>query len=641
LCGIAGFTHLRSPSDAAIVRRAVQAIVHRGPDQQDVYCSPHISLGAVRLKIIDLASGDQPIRSEDGRTVIVFNGEIYNFRELREELQARGRRFHSACDTEVVLQAFLEWDTACFAKLRGMFAVALWNEDALRLVLARDRMGIKPLYLTTHGGDLFFGSELKALFAHPQVERRTDEQGLARYLTCNFVPGSHTLIEGIHKLEPGTWLEWRSGRARTEKYWQLELRPDHTLRFEDAKAELDRLLRESVREHLVSDVPLGVWLSGGLDSSTILHYAAQVSSQQLNTFSIGFPGRSFDESMYYRAVAQEYGTNHREFELTPESGAAETVEQLATYCDEPSADAGALPLWHLSRISKRHVTVTLSGEGADELFGGYVTYHADRLSSWLRLLPLPLRRAAASAAAWWPVSDEKISFEYKLKRFLDGATMSPDEAHVFWNGTFSSAQRLRLLSRDSGFRVEQLFRSLPPSSRSLGYLNRYLWADQLYYLNDDILTKVDRVSMAHSLEVRPPFLDHRIVEFAARLPESWKLRGATLKFIVRDLMRERLPQMVIRRPKEGFDIPVHEWFRGCLRQLLLDTLTERAVRETGLFHWPEVHLLIQRHFSRRVNAGYHLWGLVLLFLWMKRWGVRMEPSTRQEASLAGSSAITS
>jgi asparagine synthase (glutamine-hydrolysing) len=635
LCGIAGFTTFDRPAPPGRIERLIETIVHRGPDQQAVYVSPHVALGAVRLSIIDVAGGDQPIRSEDGDAAIVFNGEIYNHRELRAELERRGRRFRTRCDTEAVLQAFLEWDTECFSRLRGMFAAAIWKESERRLVLVRDRMGIKPLYVYRRGGDLYFGSELKALFKHPEIDRELDPEALDAYLALNYVPGPRTLVRDIQKLSPGHWLEWKAGRTRQEPYWKLRMEPSRKgMALSTAKEELDSLLRESVREHLISDVPLGVWASGGIDSTTILHYAAgQVP--RLSTFSVSFRGRSFDESPYFREAARAYGTDHHEFDLSPDQDLSAAAERIAWHGDEPSADAGALPVWFLSKMTRRHVTVALSGEGADELFGGYHTYLADRYSAWLRLAPRFLQKAALRAASLLPVSDEKIGFEYKVKRFLEGSLFDPVTAHFHWNGAFGEKERRRLCPGASGYRIEPL---LPGGALESGPLNRYLWLDQLCYLPDDILYKCDRMSMAHSLEVRPPFLDHRIVEFAARLPESLKIRGSRLKFVLKELMKDKVPEVVLKRKKEGFDIPAHHWFRGPLKPLLLDTLTEDAVRASGVFSWPEVDRLLQRHFSRRTNAGYHLWGLMILFLWIRTWKIQAAPaahSARRTLEMAG------
>jgi asparagine synthase (glutamine-hydrolysing) len=602
MCGIAGFTHQTYRPDPQIIRNALQTIRHRGPDQDGVYESDVVSLGAVRLKIIDLAGGDQPMQAAG--TVIAFNGEIYNHRELRAELEERGHTFRSHCDTEVVLHAFLEWDLECFSRLRGMFAAALWTERERRLVLARDRMGIKPLYVAERAGELHFASELKAIWAHPQVPRRVSREGLNRFFSFNYIPGEYTLAEGIRKVPPAHWLEWQEGRVRTERYWSYRFDPK-PVDLVAAKSELEGLLRASVREHLISDVPLGVWASGGLDSSTILHYAAE-AVPRLKTFSVSFIGHGHDESRWFREVAARYGTDHHEFDLNADVEIRDTIEQMAYFSDEPSSDAGALPVWFLSRMCRSQVTVALSGEGADELFGGYNTYLADGYARTIRRVPRPLRKAALAVAHRLPTSDEKIGFDYKVKRLLEGALLPAAEAHFFWNGTWSQEARRSLLTN-----WEPL--TLPNGNG--------LWVDQHNYLPDDILYKTDRMSMAHSLEVRPAFLDHRIVEFAARLPDDMKIRGTTLKFILRELMQDKLPRSVITRPKEGFDIPAHRWFRSVLKPLLLDCVNERSARESGLFHWPAVERVMDDHLARRGNYGYHLWGLLTFFLWKNRWNV--------------------
>ena len=580
------------------------------------------------------------MQSENGDAVLAFNGEIYNNTELRKELRDRGHIFRTQCDTETVLEAFLEWDTDCLSRLRGMFALAIWFNSSHRLVLARDRIGIKPLYLCRRGENLYFGSELKALFAYPELDRRIDALGLHYYTSLNYVPGPHTLVEGIEKLPPGHWLEWREGRVQTSSYWTLRFRPERHHTLNSAAEELDSLLAGAIREHLVSDVPLGIWASGGLDSSTILHYAAQHSGRRLKTFSISFAGRSFDESEYACHVAEHYGTDHHEFDLNPEVGLESAIESLAYYSDEPGADAGALPVWFLSKMSREHVTVALSGEGADELFGGYYTYLGDRYARALRRVPALARRAALGLARTLPVSNEKIGFDYKLQRMLQGSLLQPSEAHLFWNGTFSEAEKKKLHLHNGHPSTGSLIDSLPHESGAVGYLNRYLWLDQCYYLPDDILYKCDRMSMAHSVEVRPPFLDHRIVEFAARLPENLKIRNSTLKAVLRHLMRDKLPPAVLRRKKEGFDIPAHDWLRGVLRPLLLDTVTRQAVENSNLFDWNVVQLLIRNHLDRRANLGYHLWGLLTLFLWMKRWGIQAGPVEEARAGVFSTVSVT-
>jgi asparagine synthase (glutamine-hydrolysing) len=617
VCGILGYSHVAKSVPAGVLLSALEALVHRGPDHQGTFWSERFSLGATRLRILDLDGGDQPLFSPDRDVVVVFNGEIFNYPELRAELEGEGFRFETRCDTEVVLNAFLRWGGSCFSRLRGMFAIAIWVRSEGRLILARDRMGIKPLYYCVQGGEIYFGSELKCILLHPAVRRNICLSGLNCFLSLNYVPGPLTLVEGIIKLMPGHYLEWQSGRCSLHSYVDAGGPQKAPSSIDAACGELDGLLTQSLKEQLVSDLPVGIWLSGGLDSSAILHYAANAHRGPLQTYSITFHGRSFDESRYIREVSSHFGTRHSEFDLSESVDLVDAIERIAFYSDEPSADAGALPLWFLAQMTSRDVTVVLTGEGADELFGGYLTYRADRYSAMARKIPAQLRKAALAFATLLPVSDEKISFEYKVKRFLRGSLLSPELAHVFWNGAFSQAEKERLfLFADPGPLEAVLDRMVGGPG-----LQRYLDFDQRYYLPDDILYKVDRISMAHSLEVRPPFLDPRIVDFAAGLPERFKVRGSQSKYVLRRLMRDKLPRSVLRRPKIGFDVPIHEWLRGVLRPLLLDTLSQEAVSATGLFHWPAVKQQISAHLERRANLGYHLWGLMVLLIWMKRWKI--------------------
>ncbi len=633
MCGIVGYTHKSWTPPPRRIQEATATLIHRGPDQQGVFQSSLFSMGAARLKIIDLDSGNQPILSEDGDFGIAFNGEIYNHLKIRSELEKLGHRFESHSDTETVLRAFMQWDKECLAKLRGMFAVALWKKSARRLVLARDRMGIKPLYITRQGEDLFFGSELKAIFIHPEIERRLSLAGLDCYLSLNYVPCPWTLVEGIEKLPPGHWLEWNDGKISSDAYWRLPFTQPSHYTLETAKEELDSLLQQSVREHMISDVPLGIWLSGGMDSTTILHYASRASTSQLKTFSISFRGRSFDETKFIDRAVHQYGTDHQVLDLTPAEDLCGAIEEFAYYSDEPSADAGSLPVWFLSKLCKSKTTVALSGEGADELFGGYITCRADILAKWARRMPRPLLQAALTGVRHWPVSDEKISFEYKVKRFLEGSLLEPRHAHVYWNGTFSDEEKRSLLRRPLPTAFHHLLDEVDELPKTRDALAHFLWFDQKYYLADDILVKSDRMSMAHSVEVRPPFLDHRIVEFAAKLPAHLKIRGSQQKLVLSELRKDKLPASIQAGKKTGFDIPAHEWLRGPLRSMLIDSLREGIAEYGQLFRGDAVENLLTRHLERKANVGYHLWGLMILFQWMKRWRIQASSNATTQAFL--------
>lgn len=632
MCGIVGYTTKDWYAPAERIRDAVMTLVHRGPDQQGTHHSALCSLGGARLKILDLSAGDQPIYSPDRNTAIVFNGEIYNHLELRQELAGLGHRFETTCDTETVLHAFLEWDTECFARLRGMFAVALWQQKQRRLVLGRDRVGIKPLYIARQGEDILFASELKGILIHPEFERRMSLQGLDCYLSMNYVPAPWTLVEGVEKLTPGHWMDWRNGSVKIESYWEIpEIRPER-ISLDEAKEELDRLLTESVAEQMLSDVPLGVWLSGGIDSSTILHYAARASREPLRTFSISFQGRSFDESSYISAVARQYGTRHEQLDLNLNQDLEGAIRELTYYSDEPSADSGALPVWFLSKLTKQSCTVAFSGEGSDEVFGGYLTYRANRMARWLRRLPDGMVRGLLEGLRAWPASDEKIGLDYKVKRLLEGSLLPPEQSHIYWNGTFSEAEKATLMRRQLPGALPWLLSSLQADLPGDG-LGPYMKFDQAYYLPDDILVKSDRMSMAHSIEVRPPFLDHRLIEFAAKLPEKLKIQGSRQKVLLKELMRDKLPPTILQRKKVGFDIPAHEWFRGPLRELLMETLESGEAEHGEVFRFDKIYNLTQLHMNRSINIGFHLWGLMVLFLWMKEWKIQSAPILQPSAAM--------
>jgi len=638
MCGIAGYSH-SVPRDRNRLSRALDSIAHRGPDQQGEFHSSSISLGARRLRVIDIEGGDQPFSTADGNITLVFNGEIFNHRELRTELEQAGHRFRSKSDTEVVLAAFQQWGNVAFRKLRGMFAAALWVSSERRLILARDRMGIKPLYYCMQDGEIYFGSEIKCILTHHEVSRRLSLAGLNCYLSLNYVPGPHTMIHGIFKLMPGHLLEWRNRNAQVFSYLASRTKDHAPASLNEASEELDALLGSAIREQLDADVPLGIWLSGGLDSSTLLHYASAFSPSTLKTFSITFNGRSFDDGAYIREVSRNYGTEHAELNLDSDCNLIEAIEAIAYHADEPNADAGAIPVWFLSQMTRRNATVALSGEGADELFGGYLTHKADRYAAIAHRIPEWLRKGAYACAQMLPVSDEKIGFEYKAKRFLKGSLLSPEYAHIYWNGTFSEPEKADLFHYADARPLAQILNGMKSGSG----LERFLQFDQRYYLPDDILAKVDRMSMAHAVEVRPPFLDPRIVDFAAGLPEHFKLNRAGSKLVLRNLMRNKLPKAVLTRPKTGLDIPIHEWFRGVLRPLLEDTLNEESIRRDGLFRWPVVRSLLEQHQARKGNWGYHLWGLLTLTIWMRRWAIEAPnrwtpaPLPQEEVAVADSS----
>jgi asparagine synthase (glutamine-hydrolysing) len=622
VCGIVGYSTGRRGARVNVLRSALEAIHHRGPDDQGIFQSDSVCLGATRLSILDLEHGQQPFYSPDGDLVVVFNGEISNYRDLKADLASRGHSFTTNCDTEVVVHALMEWGTECLPKFRGMFAIAAWWEREKRLVLARDPMGIKPLYYCAQDGAIYFGSEVKCILAHPEIGRTISLAGLNCYLGLNYVPAPYTLIDGIVKLRPGHLLEWKRGAATVQPYYAERIADEPVaLSLPDACDKLDELLGAALREHLIADVPVGIWLSGGIDSATVLHYASQQTSATLRTFSITFRGRSFDETDRSRQLSRLYGTRHFEFDLSDSCDLAGVIEQIPYYSDEPSADAGAVPVWFLAKMTRPEATVVLSGEGLDELFAGYITHRADKYAAIARHVPRVLRHTLLSLISRLPASNEKISLEYKLKRFLQGSLLDPGQAHVYWNGTFSEQEKGKWFLHANLNVLAPLLHPMRTAPR----LRSWLDFDQSYFLPDDILYKVDRMSMAHSVEVRPPFLDLRVVEFTRSLPENFLLRGNTSKYLLRRLMADKLPASVLHGPKIGLDIPIHEWFRGPLRSLLLDTVCFDAIQQTGLFRWQPVQQILREHLERKANWGYHLWGLLTLLLWMKRWKVKTSP----------------
>ena len=612
----------------------VATLVHRGPDQQGIFTSNLFSLGAARLKIIDLECGNQPILEKDGKSGIVFNGEIYNHLQVRAELEKLGHTFTSHSDTETVLKAFLQWDTQCFARLRGMFAFAVWNVPQKRIVLARDRMGIKPLYFARTGDDLYFGSELKAILSQSEIERRLSREALDCYLSLNYIPSPFTLIDGIRKVPPGSWMEWKDGEITTNRYWQLPYGEIREISLEDAKEQLDTLLTESIREHLLSDVPLGVWLSGGIDSTSILHYAAAASSSRLKSFSISFRARSFDESSYIRMGVQEYGTDHDEMDLNPGVDLASAIEEFAYYSDEPSADAGALPVWFLSKLCKRKTTVALSGEGADELFGGYPSFRATpylaKLLAVARLLPERAGEAISQALleiqryARGPNRADKLR---KIAAVFSHPEALP-HAYFFARMLFTPRQTERLLShsmiamhRENGLgdavswrhSLEQLVRcaKIFRGQSVISYL------EMRAYMLNTLLRDTDSMSMHHSLEIRVPLLDRALVEFVQALPDKAKARARTPKALLAEAVKDLLPAEILRQPKRAFTLPWEHWLRGKLGTDVacgLETLTPSL----ALILDSEAVQSVWRRFLGRQTGWARPWSLFVLNEWVRR-----------------------
>lgn len=624
MCGIAG--KLNNDKDkqvaAGAVRAMCQTIVHRGPDDEGIYVDGPVGLGMRRLSIIDLSGGHQPLSNEDGTVWVVFNGEIYNYRDLRPNLEARGHRFATSSDTEVIVHLYEEYGPDFVHHLRGMFGIALWDKTRDTLVLVRDRMGIKPLYYAALPDRLVFGSELKTLLADG-VPRDIDRQALNEYLSYNYIPGPRTIFSAVKKLQPGHRLIARRGRVTIESYW----RPEPSAQSASGRTEpvayyverLTELLKESVRYRLIADVPLGVFLSGGLDSSTVVAVMREVSSDPIKTFSIGFEDASFNELPYARMVAKHFETEHHEFVVRPD--AVDLVPKLVHYFDEPFADSSAIPCYYLSELARQHVTVALGGDGGDEVFAGYETYAAYKMASLYRGLSPRLTGMIPSLVSRLPVSHKKVSFDYKAKRFVRNATLPPERAHYAWKEIFSDEMKQGLFADAMGTGLEDpygAFERQYADCQSAAMLSRLQYVDQRVYLPDDILVKVDRTSMAHSLEARVPLIDHKLVEFAATIPPDLQLRGLRKKYLLKRAMAHRLPGQILNRKKGGFNVPVAAWLRGDLHDYVRDVLSEKRLREQGFFNPGYVQQMIRDHDDLKMDYSRNLWGLMIFALWHEK-----------------------
>jgi len=628
MCGICGIVDFggKEPLDAAVLERMVGTLSHRGPDDRGVKIfigneGPRIGLGHARLSIIDLSPrGHQPMGNEDGSLWLVYNGEVFNFRELRSELEARGHRFASRTDAEVVLHAYEEYGPECVKRFRGQFAFAIADTNRGTLFAARDHTGIKPFYYCFRDGRFIFASEPKAILACPGVGREVDSRGLCDYLTYEFIPFPRTILEGISKLPPAHSLTLEDGGVRTTPYWDLEYRPT-SVGEEELAEQLVHLLRESVKSQLVSDVPLGAFLSGGLDSSTVVALMSQSAAGPVKTYSIGFEDKSYDELSYAREVSARFGTQHEEFIIRPR--AVDLVEKLVYHLDDPIADFSVFPTYLVSSLARKYVTVALTGDGGDEVFAGYDTYIAQKVATAMggiaRLLG---RRPLKNLVAAIPPSSRKKGAINRLKRFAEGMALPEDLGHFRWMIFVSERGRQDLFT--DGFlealrggkpheAVRRHFSRFPDAD----VMNRQLYVDLRTYLTDNCLVKTDRMSMACSLEVRVPLLDHKVIEFMATVPPDLKLRGFTRKYLLRKAVSKLLPPRIVGRGKEGFSIPMKNWLRGELSPMMTDLLSEGSVRERGYFRVAAVQRLIREHLNGRENHSHRLWAMMLFEQWAR------------------------
>lgn len=619
MCGIAGYVSERVREGIRILEQMNQTMIHRGPDESGIYVNGTHGFGIRRLSIIDVAGGSQPIWNEDHTIGLVFNGEIYNFPELREELLKKGHRFSSRSDTEVVVHLYEEEGVECLKRLNGMFAFALFDQNQEQLFLARDRMGEKPLHYYHHNGEFVFASEIKSILTFPGISTRLNLQALNLYLTYEYLPAPHTIYENIYKLEPAHYLLLKKGWFSMHPYWRPSFHREKAFSLNEAVEQLRSRIKKSVEMRTMSDVPLGAFLSGGIDSSLISAFLTQCSSRRVQTFNVSFEDPSFDESQFAKEVAKFLGTDHHEERLTPQN-MLQIFPKMVQIMDEPFADASAIPTYLLSRFTRKEVTVALSGDGGDELFYGYPTYQAHQIARWF---PRWLMQPAKKISGFLPVSDDNISFDFKVRRFMAGLEHEFPIRHQIWLGSFEPEQKRQLLSQEISQAVAekddfQIVRQHWNNCDSSDELDRLCYTDLRFYLQDNILSKVDRMSMANSLEVRAPYLDHELVEFICSLKPELKLKGLTTKFILKQAAKGLLPEKIIHRPKKGFGVPIAKWIKTDLREIFLDTLSEKRISKEGLFNPLYVQQLLSEHLNNQKDHRKLLWTLFVFESWREK-----------------------
>jgi asparagine synthase (glutamine-hydrolysing) len=635
MCGIAGILDLDERKvEAGSLERLCDRLVHRGPDEEGYYLDTVAGLGQRRLSIIDLAGGHQPLANEDGTVWVTFNGEIYNFHELRVTLEGHGHRFATHSDTEVIVHAYEQYGPDCVEHFRGMFAFAVWDANRRTLFLARDRVGKKPLFYAVAGGQFVFASELQALVQHPSVSREVDPAALDDYLTYGYIPAPGTVFRGVSKLPPAHRLTLRLAKGganpadiRVERYWRLAYAPKLKLTEEEAVEGVLEVLEEAVRLRLIADVPLGALLSGGVDSGVVVALMSRLSSGPVKTFSIGFQEQAFNELPYARLVARHCGTDHHELIVRP--SALEVLPTLVRHYGEPFADSSAVPSYYVSRLTRHHVKVALNGDGGDECFAGYERYLGSAVAERYRSVPALLRRGIdCLASALIPDSLPRRSRLRQTKRFLQAAALPTAPRYLRWVTYFTPEQKkelyapefaARLGGRDAGrWLLDEFDAARAGGGEPLDHL---LAVDVASYLPYDLLVKMDIATMANSLEARSPFLDHKVLEFAARLPAHFKVRRATLKYVLKKAAERLLPAECLYRRKMGFGVPVGEWMRGELRPLLEDTLLAPGARTAGYFRPAALRRLLRQHAEGRQDYAFHLWALLWLELWHREFHI--------------------
>ncbi|CAN5393939.1 asparagine synthase (glutamine-hydrolyzing) [soil metagenome] len=624
MCGIAGWANLDSKKTSqngeAVLHSMCERMKHRGPDSEGLWLENGVALGMRRLSIIDLHTGEQPVYSEDKQVVVVMNGELYNFREVRKDLEKRGHKFETNTDTEILPHLYEEYGDAMLEHINGMFAFALLDKNKNKLLIARDRFGEKPLYYGVFDNKLIFASEPKVLLANPHVKAEINTEALRSFLSFDYVPAPASIYKNIYKLPAAHLLILENGEIRTRRYWNLTFHKNgNAPTIEKAATDLRELLADAVRMRLVSDVPLGILLSGGVDSSTVAAFATQFSTEKVKTFSIGFEEDSFDESKFARQVANHLNTEHYEDKLSVEK-AADLISEIGTWLDEPMSDSSLIPTLLLSQFVRKHVTVALGGDGGDEIFAGYPMYFAHKVASIYGAIPQFLRNNLIEPIVNnLPVSNKNLSFDYKAKRFVAASKHDIVTRHHSWFGSFSIDEQNDLLNKDV---LENTSGDIYKDAKDLlkicdakNEIEQMQFLDINFYMAEDILTKVDRASMAVSLEVRAPFLDPRVAQFAASIPFEYKLKGNKGKYILKKAVEPLLPKNILHRPKKGFGIPIAEWLKGRLNPLMHDLLAPERLKNQGLFDEKFVQKLIKEHETNIASHHKQLWTLLVFQLW--------------------------
>ncbi len=624
MCGITGFINGDGRAvDRDLLGRMNLAIVHRGPDEDGFYVKENVGMAMRRLSIIDLAGGQQPIPNEDRTKWIVFNGEIYNYQSLRDGLLERGHKLRTKSDTEAIVHLYDEYGADCLEHLRGMFAFAIWDERERSLFVARDRVGKKPLlYSHRPNGDLIFGSEFSSLLLHPAISREVDNDAIDGYMSYLCVPAPQTAYKAIRKLEPGHWLKWKDGQIETRRFWLPDFSKKIKITENEAVDETTRILRESTKLRLISEVPLGAFLSGGVDSSIVVALMAEESSTPVKTFSIGFEEQDFSELKYARRVAEHVGAEYNEFIVRP--NALEVLPTLVEHYGEPYADSSAIPTYYVSRETRKHVTVALNGDGGDESFAGYERYMAMAVAEFYKKVPAAIRRPLIEGPVnLLPTSEIKKTLVRDVQRFFISVNENIPDRYGRWMSTFKPAVKNEIYTPDFSRSIDrgqawQVLNKWIGKSNGTGLLDKMLLADLMTYLPNDLLVKVDIASMANSLEARSPFLDHKVIEFAASLPEELKMKRFRTKSLLKKVAARLVPRDVVYRPKMGFGVPVGRWFRGEMREFVRDILLSERSLKRGIIKRESIEQFVAQHTSGQVDHSFQIWTLLMLELWFQR-----------------------